>query len=186
MEAEPSIFPVLQTERLVLRETGFSDIEEIYFLRSDAEVNKYLGGGSCENRETAKAHITLVQEQFAWGKTFNWSICLKPSGRMIGSICLWNISRKKNTAEIGYTLHPLHQHQGYMNESMKAVLDFGFREKQYRLIDAYTDRDNSKSVKLLLKNGFVLDESKTDVEVPTNRIYALTREKWLLKNDLSD
>lgn len=178
MEEEPSPFPVLKTERLVLRETDFSDIEEIYFLRSDADVNRHLGGGRCEDREAAKAHITLVQEQVSCGKTFNWSLCLRGSHRMIGSICLWNISREMKTAEVGYALHPLHQNLGYMDESMKAVLDFGFRDQHYQLIDAYTGKDNLESAKLLLKNGFVWDQTKKDDENPDNRIYILSRERW--------
>lgn len=178
MQEQPSAFPVLETERLVLRETDFSDIEEIYFLRSDADVNKYLGGGRCEDLEAAKAHITLVQEQFSSGKTFNWSICLRDSKRMMGSICLWNICRERKTAEVGYALHPLHQKRGYMDESMKAILDFGFGKQHYQLIDAYTGKDNVESANLLLRNGFVWDKSRHDDENPDNRIYVLLKENW--------
>ena len=186
MEEEPSPFPVLKTERLVLRETDFSDIEEIHFLRSDADVNKHLGGGRCKDLESAKAHITLVQEQYACGKTFNWSICRRGSDKMIGSICLWNISREMKTAEVGYALHPLHQNLGYMDESMKAVLDFGFRQQQYQLIDAHTGKDNLESAKLLLRNGFVQDKTKKDDETPDNRIYVLLKENWIPENPGSE
>lgn len=182
MEEEPSLFPVLKTERLVLRETDFSDIDEIYFLRSDAEVNKHLGGGGCENLDAAKAHITMVQEQFASGKTYNWTICLRGFNQMIGSICLWNISREKKTAELGYALHPLHQNRGYMHESVTAVMNFGFGDERYQLIDAYTSKGNLESIKLLLRNGFVWDKSKRDDEVPDNRIYSLSQEQWSQKN----
>ena len=178
MKEDPPPFPVLETERLVLRETDYSDLDEIYFLRSDTEVNKHLGGGRCEGLEAARAHIALVQEQFLSGKTFNWSICLRGSKQMIGSICLWNISRETESAEIGYALHPQHQRQGYMDEAMKAVLDFGFRKQRYQFIDAYTEKDNLESTRLLLRNGFVWDQSRKDDENPRNLIYILSNESW--------
>ena len=178
MPEEPSVFPVLSTKRLVLRATDFSDIEEIYFLRSDADVNKHLGGSRCADLEAARAHITLVREQFSSGKTFNWSICLRGASTMIGSICLWNISRERKTAEVGYALHPLHQKRGYMDESMKAVLDFGFEKQNYQLVEAYTGKDNLESARLLLRNGFVRDKARRDEENPDNRIYVLSRERW--------
>ena len=171
-------FPTLKTERLILRATDFSDIEEIYFLRSDPEVNKHLGGGRCENLEAAKAHITLVQDQFAAGMTFNWSICLRESGTMIGSICLWNICRENLTAEIGYALHPEFQNKGFMNESLKIVLEYGFEDEEFRLIEAYTNKENKTSIRLLVKNNFEWDKSKQDGEDPHNRIYTLCQEKW--------
>lgn len=178
MKEDPPPFPIMETERLVLRETGYSDIDEIYFLRSDAEVNKHLGGGRREGLEAARAHIALVQEQFLSGKIFNWSICLRGAKQMIGSICLWNICRETESAEIGYALHPYHQKRGYMDEAMKAVLDFGFRKQRYQFIDAHTEKDNLESASLLLRNGFVWDPARNDDKNPRNQIYVLSKESW--------
>ena len=177
-------FPVLKTERLVLRETDFSDVEEVYFLRSDSVVNKHLGGSRCADLDAAKAHIEMIQNQFASGKTYSWSICIGTSKKMIGSICLWNISLEKNKAEVGYALHPNYQNNGYMQESMKAVLDFGFILQKFSIIDAYTNKDNLESIKLLLKNGFELNQNERDDKFPDNRIYVLSSENWLQKSNI--
>jgi len=35
-------FPILRTERLTLRQLEINDEQEIFTLRSDSEINKYL------------------------------------------------------------------------------------------------------------------------------------------------
>ncbi|MBK7227389.1 MAG: GNAT family N-acetyltransferase, partial [Ignavibacteriales bacterium] len=88
--------------------------------------------------------------------------------RLIGSICLWNLSREENKAEIGYELLPDFQGKGIAQEAMLAVLDCGFNIMLLNKIEAYTHKENSSSIKLLEKFTFVRDldaESKVDYTV---------------------
>ena len=47
-------FPVLETERYILRQLSLSDDNEIFILRSDKEVNKYLDRPIAKTIEDAK------------------------------------------------------------------------------------------------------------------------------------
>ena len=98
-------FPILITERLHLREITALDLEQIYFLRSDKNVNKFIPRAQ-QTLETAKAHISLLAENHKKNKSVSWGITTKESNILIGTICLWNFSEDGKTAEVGYDLSP--------------------------------------------------------------------------------
>ena len=60
---------------------------------------------------------------------------------MIGTICFWNESADRKSAELGYELHPEYQGNGYMDEAMKEVIGFAFRSG-FTSLEAYTHKDN--------------------------------------------
>ena len=55
-------FPVLKTERLTLRQLLSSDANEIFALRSDPNVNKYLDREQCKSIDDAKTFIQIINE----------------------------------------------------------------------------------------------------------------------------
>ncbi len=81
-------------------------------------------------------------------KSISWGITTKESNILIGSICLWNFSEDKKTAEVGYDLDPEFQGKGIMSEALKAVLNFGFKRRGFDTIEAHTDYRNNPSEKL--------------------------------------
>ena len=69
-------------------------------------------------------------------------------GRLIGKAGFWRLP------EIGYILHPDQWGKGIMNEAIKSVLDYGFKEMDLHSIEARIDPKNQRSAQILLKNGF--------------------------------
>lgn len=67
-----------------------------------------------------------------------------------------------------------------MNESLKSVLEFGFKNLNLDLIEAYTHRKNESSKKLLERNGFIIIQNKKDEHNPDNIIYK--RKKQAVNN----
>ena len=92
---------------------------------------------------------------------------------MIGNIVLWNFSKDRKTAEVGYDLSPEFQGQGIMDEAMKAVLHFGFNQLKLELVEAFTSKQNESSKKLLLRNYFKLNASRKDSDDEDNIIFEL-------------
>ncbi|MEN8193091.1 MAG: GNAT family N-acetyltransferase [Bacteroidota bacterium] len=168
-------FPEIQTERLFLSRLKNSDWEIISFLRSDKKVNEFVKRSSAETKEKAIEFIQKINTQFENRNSYYWKITEKNKNIMIGSICLWNFSKDKKTAEIGYDLSPTYQGNGIMNESLKAIIEFGFREFNLDLIEAYTHYKNKNSKKLLERNGFKLVNGKKDEHNTDNIIYALKK-----------
>lgn len=169
-----SPFPTLKTDRLLLRETTLSDNEEVFHLRSDLEIIKYIKRAPQKNIKEAETFINKVATDIASGICIEWSITLIDQPKMIGSICLWNIKENEKTAELGYALMTNYHNKGIMTEAITAVLQYGFETMQLKMIDAYTDFENKASVSLLLKSGFVLNDEKRDEENERNRVYEIT------------
>ncbi len=163
-------FPILITERLNLRKVTLADVDRVYYLRSDKEINKYIKRQP-QTIETATAHIELLISNMKTDKSVNWGITTKDSNVLIGSICLWNFSEDKKTAEVGYDLDPEFQGKGIMSEALKAVLDFGFNQKGFETIEAYTDFRNIPSKTLLKRHGFIPREGAKDAHNQNNEVF---------------
>ncbi|MEP6616093.1 MAG: GNAT family N-acetyltransferase [Ginsengibacter sp.] len=148
-------FPVINTMRLLLRQMNLNDIDQIFLLRSDPRVLHYLGRAPESSRETAKKYLHDIRELENNGEAITWGITVEKSNKVVGTICYWHLQPLHQRAEIGYALHPDHQGKGYMEEAMKAVLDYGFNTLHFHSIEADVDPNNLASIKLLLRNRFV-------------------------------
>lgn len=168
-------FPILKTERLYLREMNEADIDTIHYFRSDPEINRFIKRAEPQTMETAVAHLELITIEFKKNKSITWGITLKESAVLIGSICLWNFSEDRKTAEVGYNLDTKFQRQGFMGEALKAVIDFGFNQSGFETIEAFTDYRNISSKKLLKLHGFIPNSLKIDVDNQFNEVYYLNR-----------
>lgn len=147
-------FPILKTERLILRQLTSTDDNEIFALRSNSNVNKYLDRQPSKTVDDAKTFIQIINENIQKNHSIYWAIVLKSSNKLIGAICLFNFSEDNTKAEIGYELLPDFQGKGVMQEAASNVIDFGSRHIGLRLIEAYTHSENQSSTRLLKKFNF--------------------------------
>lgn len=177
MNNEYKSFPILKTERLVLKQLCENDKAAIFLLRSDERVNKYIDRPQQQSIDEALAFINKINMAIEQNQSVYWAISLKNNAELIGTICLWNFSANHLTAELGYELSPTFQGQGIMNEAIEAVLKYAFEIIELESIVAYTHKDNSSSIKLLEKNGFKWEVDKIDEENSSNLIYSSRYEK---------
>lgn len=176
-------FPEIETERLLLRRLRPSDWKVVSFLRSDKLVNAFVKRPAAETKEKALAFISAANIGVDQGQLFQWAITEKEKGEMIGSICLWSFSKDKKTAEVGYDLSPKFQGLGLMDEALKSLLSFGFSQLNLDLIEAFTQRNNVRSVKVLERNGFELNGDRKDDENAENLVYEISNP---LRNNRDD
>ncbi len=148
-------FPTLETARLRLRRLEESDAPEILFLRSDPVMIRYLDRAPMTSTGEVLEHIRKVHADETAGENVTWCLVPKDASRLIGTICLWHFRKQHFRAEIGYLLHPSYHRRGYMQETMTAVLQYGFHIMHLHSIDAIVNPANADSVKLLERNGFV-------------------------------
>ena len=126
--ATSTTFPILTTERLILRQLEIQDEQEIFFLRSDERVNKWLVAPIAQNVDEARIFINKINCGINNNEWAYWAITLKNNNKLIGTICFWNISIEENKAEIGYVLHPHFQGKGIMQEAIHKVIEYGFEK----------------------------------------------------------
>lgn len=147
-------FPIINSERLILRQATIADKEEIYFLKSNDNVLKYLDNQKHENVDFTEKFIINILKGIKNNVWIHWAINLKTNNKFIGTICIWNISEDKSSAEIGFELMPSYQGIGLMHEALSEVVKYGFQNLKVNNIIAYTHKDNIKSINLLKRNGF--------------------------------
>lgn len=148
-----SPFPSLITERLILRQVTIEDENEFYFLKSDEEVRKYLDT-KAKTMNEAREFLYKINDGIVNNEWILWGISQKNTKFMIGTICLWNISKDQSIAEIGYELIPSYQGKGLMQEAVIKVITYGFESMKLHSLVAISDLNNSKSIKLLTRTNF--------------------------------
>jgi [ribosomal protein S5]-alanine N-acetyltransferase len=165
-------FPEIQTKRLLLRKIVPADLEEIFFLRSDPGVLRYINKVLSPTRESALDWISRMNTNIQSNTSIVWGITLQGDKKVIGTICLWNIQEEHHRAEVGYALHPGHQYKGYMSEALEAVLNYSFSIMNLHSLEASVNPANTASINLLQKNKFVRE--------------AYFRENWFYNGEYLD
>lgn len=149
-------FPVLETERLILREHVLADAKSLFAMRTNEEVMRYIDRERPKNVPDTELQINTLNAAYREGKNLTWIMALKEKpGQMIGIVGYWTINPEHHRAEIGYSLLPEHWRMGYTSEALKRTIDFGFKEMNFHSIQANINPGNDPSRQLLLKHGFV-------------------------------
>ena len=147
-------FQILTTERLTLRQLVISDAQEIFTLRSDSEINRYLDRKPSNTIEDAGNFINKVNENISKNDSLYWAITFGERKKLIGTICLFSFSEENGTCEIGYELLTNFQGQGIMKEAAEKVIDYAFNIIKVQKIEASLHKDNQRSISLLEKLSF--------------------------------
>jgi ribosomal-protein-alanine N-acetyltransferase len=151
-------FPEIRTERLLLRKLSVDDALFISELRSNNEVNKYIERAKSCTHEEALHFINKIAKLIEENRSMYWAITIADENKMIGTICIWNISDDGYSGEIGYELLPAFQGKGYMHEALQAAISFAFSTLKLKEVTAFTHKENNASQNLLVKNNFTRNE----------------------------
>lgn len=148
-------FPVLQTERLLLRRIQESDAKGLLALRSNPVTMKYIPRPIITTQEEVLFLIAMMDEKINSNDGINWAITLKENDEFIGYIGHYRIQPEHFRSEIGYMMLPDFQGKGYGTEAINKVVEYGFHQMQLHSIEAVIDPNNGASEKALQKCGFV-------------------------------
>lgn len=146
-------FVLIETERLLLRKLEKEDAAAFYAYRSDQAVQEYQSFQPKSAEETLtflSGTADFVNLINTW---FQLAVCLKGSNELIGDIGM-HFTQDVLQSEIGYTIAPQYQRQGYAEEGVKAVMAYLFQDLGKHRIFASVDPLNLPSVRLLEKLGF--------------------------------
>ncbi len=148
-------FPVLETERLILRRITLDDANDYFALRSNVDAMKYICKPIQRSVDETIQQIYRVNEMVNMNDGIGWAVCLKEDSKMIGTASFHKIDKDHYRGEIGYMLHPAFWRQGIIGESVGALIKYGFNTLKFHSIEAHIDPNNIASEKVLLKYGFV-------------------------------
>ncbi len=165
-------FPILTTERLTLRQLSIDDQQSVFALRSDPEINKYLGREPSKTMEDAINFINKINDNIKKNNSIYWVITLTNTKQFVGTICLFDFLSEKNSCEIGYELMTKFEGQGIMKEAIAEVINYAFQTLQFQKIVAFTHNGNKRSTNVLMKLNFI-KSIEADKENPDFNIFTL-------------
>ncbi|MEP6675215.1 MAG: GNAT family N-acetyltransferase [Ferruginibacter sp.] len=148
-------FPQLTTSRLILRPIKKTDAHDIFHLRSDEAVMKYLDKAAFTTIDEATELITKIENSFNSNEGINWGMTLKEDDRLFGTIGFWKIDKDHHRAEIGYMMKKDFHGKGLMQEAMEVALKYCFQKMKIHSVEANVNPLNAASIKILEKNNFV-------------------------------
>ncbi|MFC5471253.1 GNAT family N-acetyltransferase [Cohnella suwonensis] len=146
-------FPVLETDRVILRPITYSDLDDVSSYCTVPEVSQYTVWDVHKSIEDTKAFIDFVMNRYESQKVGPWGIEYKETRRIIGSCSFVSWDNKNRKAELGYVLSNRYWNQGIMTEVIKRILEFGFRKLELVRIEARCLPDNLGSSKVMEKTG---------------------------------
>ena len=148
------MFPILETERLILREITKEDAEGIFACFSNENVTRYYGQETLESIEEAEKFVDFFSNNYNEKRGIRWGIEKKETKGIIGTIGFNAWLPKHKRAEIGYEIHPEQWGKGYASEAVSRVLTYGFDVMNLTRIGAVVFLNNEASNKLLTNIGF--------------------------------
>lgn len=146
--------PEILTQRLKLCPLIMSDAPAMFEYRSDPEVFRYQSfePGSLSDVEEFIGGLQSSAFDTA-GTWFQFAIWHKDSGQLIGDLGTHFSADDPRQVEIGFTVSPKNQGQGYGTEAVTGVLDHLLGPLQKHRVFASVDPRNEPSVALLKRVG---------------------------------
>ncbi len=151
--------PILETERLLLREFDEDDVEPFYLLGSDPVIIRYTGDPGLGLTSVAHALEVLRSrpltdyQQYGYGR---WACVHKADGRLIGFSGLKYLADLREV-DIGYRFLPAYWGVGLATEAGRAVLDHGFARLGMSRVIGLVAPENRASVRVLEKLGLAFE-----------------------------
>jgi len=146
-------FPVISTQRLVLRALHSTDLDDLYQYASDPEIDRFTPWehyGSMDEARKNLDEFLIDYEQHGFGA---WGIEHRINQRLIG---ITNFSRPhplNRRVEMGYTIARAYWGHGYATEAVQALIHFGFEQMHLVRIEAVVLPENLASARVLQKAG---------------------------------
>lgn len=157
LEIDKSVFkkfPEFESERLIFRRIVLGDANDIFLIRSNDEVMRFMDVPRHYSIGDAEKLIHLSDESYKKEAGINWAIVEKQSNEFIGYIGFIRMTPEHCRAEIGYALKPEFWGKGYMYETINRLVRFAFEEMKLHSIEANVNPLNEKSKKVLERVGF--------------------------------
>lgn len=177
-------FPVLETERLRLREPRRSDAERLLDAWSDEETMRYFGTEPLVTRRRAVEEIRAFREQASSGEGIRWILTERGRDEYIGDIGFFDFAPDHARAEIGFLLAKPSWGRGLMAEALTATLQYGFVSKDLHRVEALVDPRNVACLRVLERRGFRREGTLRDYEFERDAfidlaLLSMLRPEWV-------
>jgi ribosomal-protein-alanine N-acetyltransferase len=165
-------FPVLQTDRLLLRQFTGADLANVFRGLSHPDVIKYYGV-SYSTLEETKLQLKFFADLEADGTGTWWAVCAADNSIFYGGCGLNSMNRAHLKAEIGFWLLPEFWGKGIIAEAVNLVCQHGFEVFGLHRIEAIVETENEQSKKVMQKMQFRYQGTMQECEIKDGRFISL-------------
>ena len=165
-------FPVLKTNRLLLRKFTNDDLENVFAGLSHPGVIRYYGV-SYATLEATRAQMDFFAMLEATGTGTWWAVCTAADDIFYGVCGLNNLDRHHKKAEIGFWLLPQFWGKGIISEAVSAVCNYGFTTFNLHRIEAIIESENTNSKKVMERMTFNYEGTMKECEFKNGRFISL-------------
>lgn len=142
----------LETDRLVLRRTVKSVIDEFFFIQLNPNIRRYLGTNRLGD-DLEKNRKYFDEEKYNELNYYRWTIERKEDNKILGCIYLNIHDEKARTAGIDYWIREDAWGNGYTTEASRKILNFAFDTLNINRIESCGGKDNPGTYKVMEKIG---------------------------------
>ena len=160
---------ILETDRCVIRETTVEDVDHFYKIYSDPEITKYMESLYPEIEQEKQYVREYIDRIYAFYEFGVWTVLEKESGEVIGRAG-FSFRQGYDDPEIGYIIGVPWQRHGYAEEVCRAILEYGWRELEFKRVQALVETENEPSLTLCDKLGFTAVE---EIEINGREFFRL-------------
>jgi RimJ/RimL family protein N-acetyltransferase len=158
VEIEMIDSPIIETERLILRQWRDDDLDAFAQMSMDPRVMAFFP--SVQDRQTCQDTVAWIAASFAEVGFAYWSVEIKGASSFVGLIGL-SIPSFQATftpcVEVGWRLAHDYWGHGYATEGALASLKFGFETKGLNEIVAFCVHNNMASRAVMERIGMTRD-----------------------------
>lgn len=168
---------ILETERLIIAPLTVDDAPLLYPFLSDAEVMSSLDQEPIEDPDEVAARVTAQVEEMAAGDAAYWAIRRAADGAFLGFCELFDIDRRRDSAEIRFAIAREGWGQGLGLEALSALLA-QIAADDLKTITARVHVGDAPAERLLEKlgfrpDGYIVGAVHRDGERRDRRVYGL-------------
>ncbi|MFY0308801.1 GNAT family N-acetyltransferase [Leisingera sp. D0M16] len=151
-------FPVLETERLVLRPHGVQDFAAVAALWAEPEVVRCISGKPSTPEESWTRLLRCIGHWQALGFGY-WAVTLRGSGRFIGEVGFADYRREMQppldgVPEAGWVLAPEVHGQGLATEAVGRIHQWAAEATDWAETACIFDPSHTVSQKVARKLGY--------------------------------
>jgi len=142
--------PVLETERLILREWRDPDVDAFIVMNADPLVMEFFPETYSEER--TRRFVDRIRECWAERGYGLWAVERKDIAGFIGYVGLWPATFPAHVTpavEVGWRLAADQWGQGYATEAARAALAYGFDSLGLDEIVSFTSNANVRSWRVM-------------------------------------
>ena len=165
-------FPILQTERLLLRQFVDTDLEKVFKGLSHPEIIKYYGV-SYQTLEATKEQMTFFADLEKNGTGIWWAVCSIDNKTFYGAGGLNSLNKEHKKAEIGFWLISDFWGKGIMKEAMPLICNYGFNNLGLHRIEGIVETENKNCKNAIAKLNFKHEGTVKECEVKNGKFISL-------------